>query len=365
MTTLSKKQKFLELTKIEDIDEVYKGIEKCNTLQISPKIKFRNLGGSAKIIQLLCTWERLHKEVTITLNKQTDINSHQFRKNKLLLVAFYIADEVLQNGKTIRKEALKKFIPLVEKMHELSSTRGREYKYIFFQGAKNEFLRPFYSGDKFKSRKDIVSVIDTLIKEPISAIKKGSFDKDLENIKTIIYELLSNADQHGRRDINQDEIPKNIRGLYIDIHAFSDTNRESLLKNQEKYVNFLKNVKEVLVISIFDSGEGIVKKFIETTSDKKEKHMTFDEKKDVFKKLFMAGITSSGVPNSGMGLTYVEKSIKDLKGLLSFKTSTLEYFLTPTEKGEYDDKPEYTECTPCVGTSIVALIPLKIKMSND
>ena len=363
MNNSKKKQYSKRLTNIADIKEIYENIEQCNALEVSPNIKFKHLGGSAQIIQLLCTWQRTHSDCSIVLNKQTNIESTKFEKNEVLLVAFYIAKEVLQSEKEIRKKVLKGFIPFVMGMHELSSGQGREHKYLFFQGARNEFLIPFYENKIFRQESDVLEVIGQLIRTSASAISDGSFSGDLECIRIIIYELLSNTDKHGRRDVDNIEILKNVRGLFIDIHDFSNENRMSFVKNQVNYAHFLTNVKQVLAISIFDSGEGIVRMYKGIKSNQKENYMTFEEKEKVLKEVFLPGASSSEVRNSGMGLTYVEECIKKLRGLLSIKTDTLEYFLSPTIDGEYEDMCK--ECLPCVGTSIVALIPLKMEVSNE
>lgn len=353
----------LQLTKINDIENLYQKMTDSNQLLLSPNIKFKHLGGLFSVIQFICSWQRHHIEVFIHLDSQ--INIDKIIKNEILLIAFYLAKEVLLKNEDIRSVALKKFVPFVQDMNPNSldvylKDNARKFNFLFLHKANNEFLRLFYNEYKqFKSKKEVEALIDVFIKTPVSAIKNQQYKKNLNCIKEIIYELLNNTDKHGRRNINQETIDKNIRGFSFSIYDFSDSNRIPFLDNQTGYKNFLNEVTQVLVISIFDSGEGIVKKYIETTSDKKEQTMSFEDKKNTLLKVFLPNTTSSKVPNSGMGLTYVEKNIKELQGLLSIKTNTLEYFLTPDKNGKYE--PIFTEHLPCVGTSITILIPLKFK----
>ncbi len=356
----------LKLTHVNDIQNLYENIDESNQLLLSPNIKFKNLGGSWNAIQFMCSWQRKHQEVSIILNKQINVNTDRFAKNEVLLVAFYLAKEVLLNDENIRQDLLNKFTPFVQSMNpsslnEYLHKKGPRFKFLFLHKTKNEFLRLFYDVNnkfEFKSKKEIEALIGAFLNAP--AISKRKYGKNLSDIKEISYELLSNSDKHGRRKINQEEMPKNIRGFSVDVYAFTDITRKNFVKDQENYRNFLEGVKEVLVISIFDSGEGIVKKYIETINNKKEKDMSFKDKQDTLLEVFLPGKTSSKIPNSGMGLTYVENNIKKLKGLLSIKTSSLEYFLTPDENKKY--KKKFYKCHSCAGTSIVMLIPLNFKV---
>ncbi len=371
MTDANKKQNALKLVKVSDIQNLYINIGKSNHLILSPNIKFKHLGGTSSVIQFLCSWQRHHQEVFVILNDQVNIGSNKLAKNEVLLVAFYLAKEVLFKGKDIKADLLGRFIPFIESMNSESlknylsvkgnmTGKGKEFKFLFLNKARNEFLKFFYRDtEQFKTKKEIEDFLGDLLKTPVSAIQKSQYTQNLNPIKEIIYEILNNTDKHARRDIKQALIPKNIRGFFLNFYDLNDNNRQSFVDNQPEYGYFLKNVMEVLVISIFDSGEGIVKKYIETTSDKKEEEMSSEDKKNILLKVFLPKTTSSKVPNSGMGLTYTKKNIKKLKGLLSIKTNTLEYFLTPDENRGY--KKTFEDCKPCVGTSVVMLIPLKFK----
>lgn len=364
--TNTNKEQTLRFTNLNKIGTLYKDIikNKDTKLYLSPNIKFKHLGGSCLAIQFICSWQRYNECASIILDKQIDIDNLDF-KSELLLVAFYLAKKVLFNGNDIKKDILIKFIPFVKNMNSKSldgyfkQVKAREYKFLFLHKAENEFLKLFYNDNKYiKSKKDIKNLIGNILEKSNSNISKNKYDKNLDNIKEIIYEVLHNTDKHGRRDINQIEISKNIRGLSINISNITDDSRQSFLKNQQKYSDFLQNVEELLTISIFDSGEGIVKKYIETTSNKKINTMNVEEQKTTLLEVFMPNVTSSKIPNSGMGLTYVKDNIKKLKGLLSIKTNALELFFTPSEEG-YED--ELIDCVPCVGTSVIILIPLNFK----
>lgn len=362
MSTLNKEEKPLKLVNLQDVYTLYANIGN-NKLHLSPNIKFINLGGSWNIIQFICSWQRRHEKVSIILNNQVNIDGLNFC-DEVLLVAFYLADEVLFQEIDIKKELLVKFIPFVENMNNHSlkdyfeNIRARESKFLFLDRVRNEFLIFFYNKNKtFKSKEEIESLIENIFIKFKCHMESKQYNHNLNDTKTIIYEALSNTDRHGCRDISQTKIPKNIRALSIVFSSFNDGNREPFLKNQKHFKDFLDNVKDVVVISIFDSGEGIVKKYIETTGPKKIAEMNFEEKKDTLQKVFLAGVTSSKIPNSGMGLTYIKECIKKQKGLLAIRTNGLELFFTPTQQGDYQDHIGGID-DPCVGTLITVLIPL-------
>lgn len=365
MNKSDEEQKPLQLTHIESLPNLYANMDGNSKLYLSPNIKFKHLGEKWHIVQFICSWHRKNNnETSIILDNQ--VKTDNFNKHdEMLLVAFYLAKKVMLKGQDIRKELLLQLVPFVQNMNTtylhdyLKKIRAREINFLCLSGSRNEFLKLFYDdSNNFKSKGDIERLIGNIFVAPNSPIRNKKYKKNLNKIKEIVYEIFSNSDKHGRRDIKQAEISKNIRGLSINFTMFNKFDKEYFLNNRKRYKDFLQNVTKVLVISIFDSGEGIVKKYVETTSQTKETDMTFEERKRALLEVFLPNVTSSQTPNSGMGLTYVKNNIKELKGLLSIRTSTLELFLTPTTAKEECYKDEINEIPQCVGTLVTALIPL-------
>jgi len=353
------------LTQVSALPSLYQEIDKNDELTFSTNIKFTNMGASWDIIQFLCSWQRMKKNVSIILFDQLNIEKLNFHDEKLL-VACYLANTVMFQGKDIKHDLLIQFIPFVKNMNNgslenyLKEKRANEIKFICLGGAKNEFLKFFYNNDQtFKSKGEIQKFIENIFQTPRLPIVYKKYKHDLSNIKEIIYELFNNTDKHGRQDIQNKYISKSVRSLSLEFISFNDENRESFLENQDEYKYFLKDVTDVLVISIFDNGEGIVKKYIETTTDQNESTLTFSEKKKILEKVFLPDITSSLVPNSGMGLTYAKDSIQTLNGLLTIKTNSLKLFLSPDKNKKYVETIE--ESAHHIGTLITVLIPLQLK----
>ncbi len=357
------KEKRLELTDISHLTDFYQNLENANELYFKPKIKFKHLGGSWEISQFLCSWKERNKEAVIVLDNQLKIDNLDF-KSELLLIAFFLSKKVIcKNDK--RDYLLSKFIPFVRNMNSstleeyIKGCEPREIKFLCLGGAKNEYLRLFYDGKSFKNKTHVENLIENLFISHNSAIKNEAFPlQKLKEIKEIVYEAFNNTDKHGSRDIEGEKISKSIRSLDISIVDMNEKNKIPFVEKNKDYEEFLENVKQLLVISIFDNGEGIVKKYIETTSDKKESQMSFEDKKKTLEKVFLPKISSSKTPNSGMGLTYLKECVKKLQGMLSISTSSLKLNLIPKKHG-YSE--EIMEVSPRSGTLITVLIPIKYR----
>ena len=359
----------LKLTNIDQIDNLYKSLEDHSKLHLAPSIKFVNIGTTMEIVQFLCTWQRKNKEVSIILHKLTDIDNLN-SKDLVLLVAFYLSKEVIHHGENKRIYLLDKFIPFVENMNNplleryFKKIRAREVRFICLGGKKNEYLQLFYEKDhKFKSKREIEDLLNQIYEDNYLKIRKQyKFPSEkLSRINEIIYEIFSNTDKHGSRDIDQNKIKKSIRSLSIDIFSLSKADRDGFIKNHPYFGGFLNNKKDLLIVSIFDNGEGIVKKYVETKGINKEDKMDFSKKKKILTEVFMEGTTSSEVPNSGMGLTYVEEAVKKLGGALLIRTGTVEWFTVFNENINGDSMKEispWKEISPCVGTLMTVFIPL-------
>jgi len=355
----------LRLTKINQLTSLRKTIYRSPKLYLKSDLKFKYLGGSWEAIQFLCTWQRIHKKVFIELDKQLSLENINYR-NELPLIAFFLSTEVLYQRIDERNKLLTKFIKFVETMNSptlseyLKNNRAREFKFICLGGAKNEYLRLFYRNKKFRTKNEIIAIFKSTFQSVNSPIKKKEYlIKNLSGIVEIIYEVLSNADKHGSRDIEHNKIPQSIRSIDINFVNFTATNKEAFLANHPHFLRFLSPVRQLLVISIFDNGEGIVKKYYETTNteSKKEADLTFEVRKDILKEVFNTGNTSSKIPGSGMGLVYVKDNIQKLKGAFFISTGSLLVNFYPKVDGKYS--MQIKEVSYQVGTLFTVLIPLE------
>lgn len=355
----------LKLTNIDDIPKLYKNINSSNQLFLSTNIKFKQFA-IWDIIQFICSWKKKHpKNTEILLHKLINVENIN-KEDEILLTAFFSADKVIYKDEDKRMGLLQSFIPYVKSMNssQYNSESGKKIKFLFFGGATNEFLKSFYNENIFKHRQEVVPFIKTLLWNA-----RFKTDDKITQIAEIIYELIHNTDKHARLDLDNNYIKRSVRALSIDFIEFSNKDKDGFLNKYEHYRGFLSDVKKVLSISVFDNGEGIIKKYNDTLceigkKDKKTEYLDDAEKLEILKEAFKHGTTSSTIPNSGMGLFYVQEKIKEIKGSLSIKTNSLDFFMSPNlKKIDAMSSDEYHTIitgnnSAYTGTSITLLIPL-------
>ena len=357
----------LKLTHDNQLQNLYQNIDKSNTLQLSLDIKDLHFDEEWQIIQFICSWAKRHPECEVKLFEQTKI-ANLDEKNNILLVASYITQKTTLKRIDIKQEILNKFAPYVNRMNGKLSDIDKypnEGKLTFFcfGGTKNEFSHHFYNnnvneecGKKIKEESDIRNFIEKSLN--ILQKQKKLSDK-IQHITKCVYEFFSNTDKHGRTSVKHIPIKSSVRALSFRFVRFSKSNRESSLSKSDRYRIFLEKHSQMLIISIFDNGEGIIKRDIELTTNKKEDSLTFDERRGIFSKIFDEGITSSTIPNSGQGLSFAQKSIQDLKGAYLISANGIELFYSPDETGVYGEK--YEESHARTGTLVTLLIPVEMK----
>ena len=363
--------KKLKLTNIHQIKKLYKSLEDNSNLvdhsrlYLSPNIKYVNIGVTLDIVQFLCTWQRKNEEVSLFIEDIINLDNLN-PKSLVFLVALYLSKEARYRGENKKNDLLDKFILFVENMNSSSlesyfkNIRAREVRFVCLGGAKNEYLQFFYRFDgkkyKFKRKEEITYLLKQLYGDNCLKIsKRYKFPTEkLDCINTIIYEIFHNTDHHGKRGIDNTKIKKSIRSLSIDIFSLNESYRDLFIKNHPYFGGFLHNMKSLLIVSIFDNGEGIVKKYVETKGINKEDKMDFSEKMKILKEVFLKGATSSEIPNSGMGLAYVKDNVKKLGGALLIRTGTVELLTVFDENTDGDSKKEIS---PCVGTLITVFNP--------
>jgi hypothetical protein len=150
--------------------------------------------------------------------------------------------------------------------------------------------------------------------------------KITEELDQIIWELLKNTDEHARTNLSNSVIlSPNTRG--VGIKLIRDT-KESILKKADGHtglVNYYNNVAEdqafFLEISVFDSGPGLVKRFM-------GKHWTPEVKivdeVNAVKECLRKGSTSVDDwkgSQKGFGLNEVLVMLSKLRGFIKIRTN--------------------------------------------
>ena len=367
------KEKTFRLTKVQQIPSLYEVIQDIKILYLKLNIKFRGLGAEWEAIQFICSVQRLNKSIHMKLDSQLIIDDIKFNE-PLPLISIYQSNEVEHKNIDKRDILLEKFIPFVRLMNSIDipsylrqkKTEDlkfiRKFQFICLGGARNEYLNFFYSNRVLKDKESIERFLRNILRYRVRLETKSNFPIErLKDICEIVYEAFSNAARHGSISIDSKKIYKSVRALDISFINLTKTDIPPLVKNYRHLEDLLTITEKLLFISIFDNGEGIVKKYVEALSSDKEATMSFEEKAKVLQRVFMPNVTSSKDPNSGMGLTYIKNNIQKLNGALSISTGNLYLNMTPHRDGTgsitYNDSA-IEEVPYRVGTLIFIIIPL-------
>ena len=329
------------------IEDLYKKLEKSSFINFPTDIKFQHFNYDWELIQFICTWRKKQENAEIILKENLEVDS--FDKYTILnLIGFCLVDKIIHKQTDIKKDILSRFKDFVKHMNSVSFkeykdsefVKGQRYDFIFLGGYKNEYLKFFYKNkEEFKSQIEIKNFLNNF--------------KFNDDIKTIIYELLSNTDKHGRWDIQEKKIENSIRGITINRQNFlAKGAKEAFLQKFPQYKGFL-TAKEYHSICIFDNGEGIAKKILG------ESPQNYEETIEAIEKAFKEFTTSSNIPNSGMGLHFVRESVEALRASLYIRTGNVELNHIPSSNNLYPRFRFKDLRFSVIGTLVKILIPVK------
>jgi hypothetical protein len=148
----------------------------------------------------------------------------------------------------------------------------------------------------------------------------------IEDIQTIIWELMRNTHEHAVKDyLNQVNLSPNTRGVYFRIQRSSKNN---FIKGASKHKGLSSYYEGALVegdnflleISVFDSGPGLVKRFLGV---KWEDNLDIREDINTIKQCLIKGQTSINTSkgfSKGFGLDEVLKLLNKKQGFLKIRT---------------------------------------------
>jgi hypothetical protein len=308
-------------------------------LQIPMDVDYRGFGHLPTLFLVLFTWMRTKKGNIILPIKKNDLNaSEAFTLNYYgytTLSTFWRHCEILDSEGLDIKSQFKDYTTLMHQYIEsLSSKLPLDSIMIpCFDHYSNEKGLPhwIYSYDfKFcetpsdleNSLYHIFTKLRANYKERINRNIADSFDE----INKIIWELLKNTDEHAKKDyLGQSKLLPSTRGLFMRIQRSSKsafiegTSHEGL---KEYYNSALESEEHtfILEISVFDSGPGLVKKFL---GDKWSQENTINDDINTIRKCLIKGqtsVTTSQGQNKGYGLDEVLRLLDKKRGFLNIRS---------------------------------------------
>ncbi|QQX78951.1 sensor histidine kinase [Shewanella sp. KX20019] len=302
------------------------------------------------------------------------------------LTSLLMSNEVYE--KDITSEGEKVAVELKSKINLAIQTRLNESIYRTGQRVqlfavdhsikKYAFPNCFYSPESTNSLKQsqfYTNLLDRII--DLSPTKSTVSEEQIDDLGQVIYELIENTEQHGKLEINTGQVNKSVRGLVIDYKLISkEQTSESIGGKDSAITAYLEGIRvdnrtvHLLEISIFDSGEGILKSF----SSNSILDISIEDEVEVVEKSFAKGVTSKADSQGyGRGLFNVRSVLDKRKGFISLRTGRVgvyrDFNLQPLIEAEqsplslYDEtnklNDNYNELAPVEGLACSILVPLR------
>ena len=328
--------------------------EDSRMIRIPYTILTKDLGGSARLLQLLATWSRL-KSGDATLKLYSESTSEpgfkKFASTPFGLAALIFCDKIqTSKGEEIaRREALKYSTDYVRTMHsgplvDLRSYNKSSLPIICIDRAKT-LRRPtrLYVGDTGEVRgKSDFSNLTRACFEVIQTI--GGASSAVENyndISHLIHEAFLNTHEHAQDDEWGRPYERSIRGISI---SFRDLNTKIIGSNYsrigsvEAYLSSFRLKKSNLTqaqfaeVSIFDSGPGLALNWLQKNNrltPEIDREMRSELGKNLLDELeavqscLTKGATTKGRESRGMGMFRMMQVIKNTGGFISVRSGRL------------------------------------------
>ncbi|MES2762757.1 MAG: hypothetical protein V4677_11140 [Bacteroidota bacterium] len=307
-------------------------------LQLPIDFNYRGFGILPSLLLILFSWVRKSKGkliIPISIDNKEAIKNYanDYFGYTVLSTVWKSTEIVNEEGVSLKEDFRKHTL----RMHD---------KLDFFEGLSNEALLipcfDHYSKEKglshwfyinnFKYAESpsllnntIYRIFEYLGRIYTTRINANSI-KLLDNLQTIVWELIKNTDEHAKKDyLNQIELSPNTRGIFIKIHRSSKAKfieNANNHKGLEEYYNLALNETDnfMLEISVFDSGPGMVKRFL---GSKWNENVTTKEEVDTIKNCLIKGVTSvSGFQgkHKGFGLNNVLQTLNTQRGFLKIRS---------------------------------------------
>ncbi|MEE4080380.1 ATP-binding protein [Pseudomonas viridiflava] len=309
------------------------------------------LGVDAALAQFIVTWARTCEKSVLHLYASAGDDAiaqiTQLAQNAAGFFALIMCNEVhAQDHQAIdRRAALIAIRPLVDAMFEgelryTASTRGARPTVINLfsvNNAKREFIKPFYFDHalpKVQPKSWFSTLVETSSKLMNARGDQGALLKaGLPALGSVLWELISNADQHAVTDVDGVKYKKALRGTSI---KFNRMNRQDALEysaNEPELARFIlkhflkAEMLDFLEISVIDSGPGLARRWL-TAKEKRPveslETLSLEAELEATLDCFKKHVTSKPQsPNSGMGLHNAVQALNKLEAFVRIRTGRL------------------------------------------
>ncbi|MDB5119348.1 MAG: hypothetical protein JWN56_566 [Sphingobacteriales bacterium] len=359
-------------------------------LQLPQKIDYRGFGMLPKLLLVLFTWIRTKSgKIIIPIPESDEESLKNFSNNYFgyvtLLTVWKICDIENEEGISLKKcfrshtkifhnkidflEGLPLDAVLIPNFDHYSKVKGLSH---WFYSPNSEFYEypSSLNNSIFRIFQSLKVNLKTALRSP----------KILEDIQSIIWELIKNTHEHATNDwLNTTTLTPNTRGAYFRVQRSSKRNYITGANSHKGLIQFYEDVLNdgvnlLLEVSVFDSGPGLVKRYL---GEKWIDNLNVREDVNIIKRCLIRGNTSvntlRGV-NKGFGLDHVLKLLSDNRGFLTIRTGRTSLYrdlnkspyssTIDIEKIELNDwtncsSSQYVNMNATEGTMITMVYPLK------
>lgn len=361
-------------------------------LKIPLELSYNGFGILPAVYSIIFTWMRSKRGKLIIPIKITDEESIKrftldFYGYLVLSTVWRHCEIINEEGESLRSN-FKKHTPLMHfYIESLSEKLPNEDILIpcFDHYSNEKGLSHWFYTEKFNFWQTPFDFDNSLflILKHLSKIYTKRLSKNIsdsfESLLKIIWELLKNTDEHAKKDhLDQVKLTPNTRGMFLRIQRsskrnFIDNTNHRGLKTYYESALIDSGQSFILEISIFDSGPGLVKRFL---NEKWSSEQLIQEDVDTIRKCLIKGqssVTNNETKNKGFGLDEVLKLLDQKKGFLKIRTGRVSVYrdliispykptTTHSEIELYDwikcSYSNYSEMANVEGTLITLAYPL-------
>ncbi len=369
---------------IDKVEELYGKLERENEILIPKSFKKFRIGLVSLLSQLFITAAKNYPTTVLkyyTVGGDDLSLQHDIIKDPISLTALLMFSEVQGKDTSALKIDMNRL--LVERFDKSIVKNGHTVTCLAVDHSIRKYAYPscFYdsSGPEILLKGE--SFYATLLKRFISGFVRLSdiHESELDGLGDLIFELISNTEQHAKAGFLSGEQKCSVRGLNINYRLLNQEHDISSIAGENNSINrYLTSVRpsdgplHLLEISVFDSGAGIASSYSKGLED-----MPFEKEVEVVLKSFLEGVTSkSNFFGYGRGLNKARHLISARDGFVSVRTGRMSFYRDyknfplsiDNDEGYssdvvfFDDlsgTDDFSEMANAAGLSYTILVPLK------
>ena len=317
-------------TSVDEVEELYASYGKGHPLKVPNGFKSLRLGVTSRLSQYFITQEKRHNTAVnfSWVDPENEENKSDIIESPICVTAILMADDVFGD----KGQPIKKLLSgdLVRRFSNSVFQKGRQIQMFAIDHSIEKFARPecFYALSDGTKNSQTASYYFEMLKSYFKSVVKHSnlTITDYIGLGELLAELVDNTDQHAKSDYTRGIAPRSVRGVVLNSHLIAKgqdaTNICGLNNPMASYLASCRPKKEtlnLLEISIFDSGSGIYKSFLD-----EQPNPSIENESTLVLNCFKNGVTSkvNGI-GVGRGLDKARLILNDRKGFLSVRTGRL------------------------------------------